>query len=149
MVGDMFLMHELRTVLSNQDFWFGMTSPALSLWHMAIALNNTEMALFTAHPSCNISSMIEIPSFDFDVPFRLNMARGTTSYGARNTFFLLFFYASLIVMTDKTVGVVNGEVRSLDDLGVTRGAPKFNPPSQLTQMCSVREAHVLEYHIPL
>jgi hypothetical protein len=52
-----------------------------SLWDMAIALNNAKMALLTGYSSCNIFSMIEVPTFDLDITLGLHMAGGTSSYG--------------------------------------------------------------------
>ena len=80
-VGDMFLMHDLRGILGAHNFWFAMTLDAFSLWYVTIPLNHTEVAFFTGHSSLNILTMIKIPSFDFYVPFGLDMARGTTPYG--------------------------------------------------------------------
>jgi hypothetical protein len=78
-VGDMFLMHELRGIFRTQDERFVMTFQTLSFRDMAISLNHTEMALLTSHPSCNILSVIEAPTFDLDIPFRLDMTGGTPS----------------------------------------------------------------------
>jgi hypothetical protein len=51
MVCDMILMDELRGEFGAQYFWFIMALDALSFRDMAIALNDTEMALFTGHTS--------------------------------------------------------------------------------------------------
>jgi hypothetical protein len=48
---------------------------------MAISLNHTEMALLTGHPSCDILSVIEVPTFDLDIPFRLDMTGSAPSDG--------------------------------------------------------------------
>jgi hypothetical protein len=50
-----------------------------SLWDMAIALNHAEMTFLTGHPSGNILPVIEVPAFDLDIPFRLNMTGSTPS----------------------------------------------------------------------
>jgi hypothetical protein len=50
-------------------------------------------------------------------------------------------------VTNEAVDFVNGEVRSLDELCVTGGASKLHPPSQLTQMLSVRESNILIDHV--
>ena len=50
-------------------------------------------------------------------------------------------------MADEAIGLVNREVRSLDDLGVAGGAPQFHSPSHLTEMFSMGETDVLEDHI--
>jgi hypothetical protein len=49
---------------------------------MTIPLDHTEMAFLTGHPPGNIFLMIEIPAFDLDIPFRLNMTGSTTSDSA-------------------------------------------------------------------
>jgi len=51
-------------------------------------------------------------------------------------------------VANKTVGFVNGEMQSLNELGMARGAPKVYPSSQLTQMPSMGKAYILKYHIP-
>jgi hypothetical protein len=120
----------------------------LPLRDMGIPLNDIEMAFLTGDPSFNILSVIETPAFDFDVPFGLDVARGATAYGTRDAF-LFSSWSSLVVMTDETVGVMNGEVRALDDLGMAGGASKFHSPSQVAQMFFMREDHILVNHIPL
>jgi len=52
-------------------------------------------------------------------------------------------------MADKTVGLMNGEVCSLDNLGMAGCAPKPHPPSQLTQMLSMGKVYILKYHISM
>jgi hypothetical protein len=47
----MILMDELRGEFGAQYFWFIMALDALSFRDMAIALDDTEMALFTGHAS--------------------------------------------------------------------------------------------------
>jgi hypothetical protein len=91
--------------------------------------------------------MIETPPLDLNVPLGLNVARGTSSYSTGNAF-LLPFGSSLIKMTDETVGFMNGEMQSLDKLGMASGAPKVHPPSQFTQMSPMGKTHILKYHIP-
>jgi hypothetical protein len=98
---------------------------------MAISLNNTEMALLTGDPSCNIFSVIEAPAFDLDIPFRLDVTRSTAPYGTRNTF-LFSSWTGFIIVTDETIDFVNGEMQPLNKLSVTTGTPKIHPPSQLT-----------------
>jgi hypothetical protein len=51
MVCDMILMDELRGEFGAQYFWFIMALDALSFRDMAIALDDTKMALFTGHTS--------------------------------------------------------------------------------------------------
>jgi len=50
-------------------------------------------------------------------------------------------------MADKTVGLMNGKMQPLNELGMARGAPKPHPPSQLTQMPSMGKAYIFKYHI--
>jgi hypothetical protein len=126
-VGHMILMHELRGILGVQYLRFTMALETLPLRNMAIALNNVDMALLTGHPSGDIFSMVETPAFDFNVPLGFDMARGTSSNSTRYTF-LLPSWASLIKMTDKTIGFVNSKVCPLNDLGMAGGASNFHPP---------------------
>jgi hypothetical protein len=91
--------------------------------------------------------MIEVPAFDLNVPFGFDVARGTSSNSTRDTF-LLPSRASPVKVTNKTVSFVNGEVSSLDKLGVTGCASKVHTPSQLAQVSSMGEAYILKYHIP-
>jgi hypothetical protein len=83
-----------------------------------------------------------------NISFGLDVARSAISYGARNAFFLSS-QASPVEVTDKTVGLVNGEMSSLDKLSMTAGASKFRPPSQFPQMPPMGEACILKNHIPL
>ena len=108
-----------------------MTLKTLSLWDMAIALNDTEMALHTGYPSCNIFPVIKIPTFDFNIPFGFDMTRSTTPYSTGKAL-PLSFWASLVIVADETVGFMNRKVFSLNKLGVTTGTPEIHPPSQLT-----------------
>jgi len=143
----MFLMHEWRGIFSIQYLRVFMALETFPLRHMAIPLENTDMALLTGHPSGNILSMIKTPAFDLNIPLRFNMAGGTTPYSTRNAF-LLPSWASLVEMAGKTVGFMNGEVSSLDKLGVAGGAPKSHPPSQLAEMLSMGKIDIFKYHIP-
>jgi hypothetical protein len=141
-------MHELRGIFTPQDFRFAMALETFPLRHMAIPLKNTDMALLTGHPSGNILSMIKTPAFNLNIPLGFNVAGGTTSYSTRNAF-LLPSLASLVEMTGKTVGFMNGKVRPLDELGVAGGAPKSHPSSQLAEMLSMGKGNILKYHISL
>jgi hypothetical protein len=147
-VGDMFFMQDLRGILSAHNFRLVMALDTFSLWYMAIPLNYTEVTFFTGHPSCNILTMIEIPSLDLNVPFGLDVARGTTPYGTWNTF-LIATCASLEVVTNEAIGLVNCEVGSLDDLGMAGGTSEFHPSPQLAQMFSMGKGHILINHISL
>ena len=126
-VGDMFLMHELRGIFRAQEDGFIMTLDTLSLGDMAVSLHNAEMALLTGNPSGNILPVIETPSFDLDIPFGLDMAGGTSSYGTRNA--LLFtLWTSLVIVTDETVDFMNRQMFSLNKLGMTTGTSKTSFP---------------------
>jgi hypothetical protein len=59
-----------------------MAFQALSFRDMAISLYDAEMALFASDPSGNIFFVIEAPTLDPDIPFRLHVAGGTSSDGA-------------------------------------------------------------------
>jgi hypothetical protein len=143
----MIFMHELRGILGSQYFWFIMTLETLSLRDMAVPSYHIDMTLFASHASCNIFPMIKAPTFDFNVPFRFDVARGTSSHSTRYTF-LFPSWAGSIKMTDETIGLVNSEVSSLYKLSMARGATKPYSSSQLTQMSSMRKADILKYHIP-
>jgi hypothetical protein len=147
-IGYMLLMQDLRGILGAYYYRFIMTLETLPFRDVGVTLNNIEMALLTSHPSRNVLAMIEAPTLDLNVSFGLDVTGGTSTYGARNAF-LFPFGASFKIVTDKTVGLVNGEVHSLDNLGVAGGASQFHPPSELPQMFSVGEGHVLVNHIPL
>jgi hypothetical protein len=82
-----------------------------------------------------------------NISFGLDVARSAISYSARNAFFFSS-QASPIKVTNETVGLVNGEMSSLDKLSMTAGASKFRPSSQFPQMPCMRKAYILEYHIP-
>jgi hypothetical protein len=102
-----------------------------SFWHMAVPLNDAEMAFLTGHPPSNILPMIEVPAFNPDVPFGLDMAGSTASYGTGNTF-LLSFWSGLIIMTNEAVDFVHSEMQPLNKLSVTACATELHPPSQFT-----------------
>jgi hypothetical protein len=148
MVGDMFFMHDLRGIFGTQYHRFIMTLKTLSLWHMAIPLNHTEMTFLTGHPSGDIFPVIKIPTFDFNIPFGFDMTRSTTPYSTGNAL-LLPSRTSLVIVADEAVDSMNGEMGSLDELSVAACASKFNPPPQLSQMFSMGEGHILIDHIPL
>jgi hypothetical protein len=52
-------------------------------------------------------------------------------------------------MADETVNLVNGEMGSLNQLGMTGRTSKFHSPSQLLQMFPVGEGHILIDHVSL
>jgi hypothetical protein len=103
---------------------------------MGISPHNINMTPFTGHASCNIFPMIEIPTFDLNIPFGFDVARGTSSHRTRNTF-LLSSWSSVVIVANKAVNFMNGEMFSLYELSVTGGASKFHPPPQFFQMFSV------------
>jgi len=130
MIRDMILMHELRGILRGQQFRLIMALDTLPFRNMTIPLNNVDMAPLTDNPSGNILPVIEIPPLDFNISFGFDMTGGASPYRTRNT--LLFtLLAGLVVMADETVDLVNGEMGSLNQLGMTGRTSKFHSPSQL------------------
>jgi len=113
-----------------------MAFDTFSLRYMAVSLNHAEMTFLTGYPSRDILSVIEVPTFDLNIPFRLDMAGSAAPDGTRNTF-LLPFWTRLIVVTDEAVDFVNREMQPLNELGVAACAAEVHPPSQLAQMFSV------------
>jgi hypothetical protein len=81
----------------------------LPFWDMTISLDNINMALFARNSPCNILPMIKIPTFDFDIPLRFDVAGGTTPNGTGDTFLFCSGPRS-VVMANETVGVVDREV---------------------------------------
>jgi hypothetical protein len=98
---------------------------------MAVPLYHIDMTPLTDNPSCDILPMIEIPALDFNISLRFDMARGTPSHSTGNALLLLPSRASLVVVTDETVDFMNGEVCSLNELGVASRTAKFHSPLQL------------------
>jgi hypothetical protein len=135
-VGDMFFMHKLRGIFRSQEDRFIMTFDAFPFGDMAIPLYHAEMALLAGDPPGNILFVIEVPTFDFDISFRLHVAGGTSSDGARNAV-LLSLGASFVIVTDEAVDFMDGQVFSLNELSVTTGAAELHFPSQFSQMFSV------------
>jgi hypothetical protein len=146
MIRDMIFVLELRGVLGAQDLGFVMTLDTLSFRYVAVPLDHIEMTLLTGHPSFDVFPMVETPTLDFDVSLRLEVARGATADRTGKTFFLSF-RASLVIVTDETVGFVNREVLPLDHLGVTGGASQLHPPFQLVQMFTMGEGDIFVDHI--
>ena len=144
----MFSVERLRGILGDKDLRFVMAFKALSLRHMGIPLNDTEMTLLARNPSLDILAVIEIPAFDIDIAFGLNMAGGAASNGAGNAI-LFSLWTGLIVVADETVDFMNGEMGALDDLGMAGGAAEFHPPSQFLEMFPVGEGHILIDHVSL
>jgi hypothetical protein len=124
----MVLMKRFGRILGAQDLRFIMALHALPLRNVTVPLDNTDVAFLAGYSSHDVLPVIEVPSIHFDITFGLKVAGSTSPDGAREAI-LLTFWACLIVVTDETVGLVNGEVQSLDKLGVTRGTPKFHPSS--------------------
>jgi hypothetical protein len=148
MVGDMFLMHEFRSIYGREDLGFTVALDTFAFRDMAIALNHIDMAPLAFHPSLNILPMVERPSFDFDVPFWLHMAGNTTSHCAGDTLFFSL-RACPVIMTDEAVDLMDGEMSSLNQLGMAGSAAKFHSPSQLPKVLPVGENHILIDHILL
>src|SRR4030043_2410275 len=116
----MIFVHEWRGILGSQYFWFIMTLETLPLRDMAVPSYHIDMTLFTINASCNIFPMIEVPTFDFNVPFGFDVARGASSHSTRDTF-LLPSWSSIVIVADDAVNFMNGEMFSLYELGVTGG----------------------------
>jgi hypothetical protein len=129
-VRNVILMHELSRIFGAQYFWLIVALDTFPLRNMTIPLNNVDMAPLTDDPPCNILPMIKIPTFDFNISFGFEMARGTPSYRTRNAL-LLPSGASLVVVANETIDLMDGEVRSLNELGVAGRTAKFHSPPQL------------------
>ena len=123
-----------------------MTLDALPLGYVTVSFNHIEMALLARHPSLNISPVVETPAFDIDVTLRLEVAGGTPAHGTRKAL-LLPFWTGLVVVADEAVGLVNGEVLSLDNLGVAGGTSQLHSPFQLVQMFTMGESDILIDHV--
>jgi len=146
MVGHVILVHELGRIFRAQDFRLIMALNAFTFGDVTVPLNDMDMTSFAGDPSRNILPVIETPALNFDIAFGFNMAGGTASHGTGNTL-LLSCRPSIIVMTNETIDLMNGEVGSLDKLGMTGGAPEFHPSSQFAQMLPMGEGHILVDHI--
>jgi len=148
MVGDMVFMHELRSIFGTYYIGFIVALDTLPLRNMAISSDDIDMTLLAGHTSGDIFAMVEAPTFDFNIAFWLNMAGCATPNGTGDTLFLSF-RPSPIVMANEAVDFVNSEMGSLDELGMAGGASELHSPSQLTQMFSMGEGHILIDHISL
>jgi hypothetical protein len=125
MVRNVILVHELSRIFGAQYLWLIVALDTFPLRNMTIPLNNVDMAPLTDDPPCNILPMIKIPTFDLNISFGFEMARGTPSYCAGNAL-LLPSGTGLVVVTDETVDLMDGEVRPLNELGVAGRAAKFH-----------------------
>jgi hypothetical protein len=92
--------------------------------------------------------MIETPTVNFNISLGCEMAGSATPYGTRKALSLPL-WTSLEVVTDETVDLVNSEMGSLNQLGMTGRASKLHPSSQLTYVFFMGEAHILIDHISL
>jgi hypothetical protein len=122
-----------------------MTLQAFPFWDMTIALNHIHVAMLTLYSSLNILSMIEIPSFNINIPFGLNMTGLTPPHCTRDAF-LFSSGTHPIKMTDETVGLMDSQMESLDKLGMTACTAKSHPPSQFSQMLPMREMDIFKDH---
>ena len=147
-IGHVILMHELRSIFRAQDLRFIVALNALPFRDMAISLDDIEMAPFAGHASCDVLPVIETPPFDLDIALRFHMARSAATDGAGDAFFIPS-RASLIIVTDEAIRLVNGQMFPLDDLGVAARASKVHIPSQITQVFPMGESHILIHHILL
>ena len=108
-----------------------MTFDTFSLRHMAISLNDAEMAFLACHPSRDVLLVIKVPAFDLNIPFGLDMTGSAAPDRARNA--LVFpLWTGVIIVTDEAVDFVNGQVQPLNQLGVAARAAQFHPSSQFT-----------------
>ena len=147
-IGHMILMHELRGIFSAQYLWLIVALNALPFRDMAISFYDIEMAPFADYASFNVLPMIETPPFDLDIPLRFHMARSAATDGTGDAFFIPS-WASLIIVTDETIRLVNREMFPLDDLGVAARASKVHIPSQITQVLLMGESHIFIDHLLL
>jgi len=147
-VGDMHLVHKLSGIFGRKDLGFTMALNAFPFWDMAIPLNHIDMAPLAFNSSCNILPVVKVPAFDLDIALGFDMAGDTASHCAGDTFFFSF-RACPIVMADETVDFMDGEMGSLNDLGMAAGAPKLHPSSKLLKVFPVGESHILVDHILL
>ena len=129
MIRDMLLMYELGGIFRAQEDRLIVTFDTFSLRHMAIPLNDAEMAFFASHPSRDVLFVIEVPAFDLNIPFRLDMTGSATPDGARNTF-LFPLWTGVIIVTDEAVDFVDSQMQPLNELSVTACATELHPPSQ-------------------
>ena len=74
MIRDVVLMKGLRRVFCHEYLGFVMAFKTLSLRHMGIPLNHTEMTLFASDPSFNILPMIKTPAINCDISLGLDVA---------------------------------------------------------------------------
>lgn len=125
-----------------------MAFDALSFRNMAVSLYHAEMALLASDPSGNILLVVEAPTFDTDVPFRLHVAGGASSDGARDA--LLFsLRTGFVIVADEAIDFMNRQMFPLNELGMAAGTAELHSPSQLAQMFSVREGDVFVNHVSL
>jgi len=148
MIRDMILVLELRGVLGDQELRFVVALDALPFRHMAVPFDYVEMTLLAGHPPLDVFPVVEIPAFDIDVALRLEVAGGASADRTGKALFLSF-RTGLVVVADETVGFVNGQVLSLDHLGVAGGASQFHPAFQLVQVLAMRKGDILVNHISL
>src|SRR4030043_1242733 len=90
--------------------------------------------------------MIKTPTINFNISLRCEMAGSATPYGTRKALSLPL-RTSLEIVTDETIALMNSEMGSLDELGMTGSASKFHSPSQLPQMFPVGEGHIFINHV--
>lgn len=147
-VGDMFLMHELGGVFGREDLRFAVTLDAFALRDVAIALDDVDMTAFALHPSGDILPVIKSPPLDIDIALGFHMARDAASDRTGDAVLLPLRTCS-IVMADEAIGLMDGEMFSLDELGMAGGAAKLHPSSQLLEMFSMGERYILVNHVLL
>ena len=146
-VRHMLLMEDLWGMLCAENLRPFVTLEAFTFRDVAVSHNDIHMASLAGHTSGNIFAMIEVPPLHLNIPFGFNMARGTPSHSTGDAF-LLSSWASPIEMADDTVGFMNREVGSLDELCMTAGASQSDPSFQLDEVISMGETYILEDHLP-
>jgi len=124
----MVLVHELRGIFGFQYFGYFMTLETFSLGDVPIPSYHIDMTLFAGHSSHNIFPVIEAPALNLDISFRFDMTGGAASDSTGDTLFLSRL-ASPIKVTNKTIGLMNGKMGSLNKLSMTGGTSKPHSPS--------------------
>ncbi len=145
-IGHVVFMDELGGVLCGQDHRFVVALHTFPFRDVGIPLDDTEMTFLAGYPSLNVLSMIEAPALDFDVPLGLRVAGSATAHRTGNAF-LLPPGSGLVVVADETVGVVNGKMGALNNLGMAGRASECNSPPQITSMLFMGEGYILINHI--
>ena len=141
-------MKELRRVLCGKNVGFVMTFETLPFGHMAISLDDAHVAFLAGNPSFDVLPVIEVPALDLNISLRFDVTGRATSYRAGNAI-LFTFRTGFIIVADKTVRLMDGEVQPLDNLGMARSAAKLHPSTKLSEVFAMREGDVFIDHVSL